>query len=214
MTDDLDKKARIERHKTIRAFLWLVALIIVAGLLIGIYRFVTAPVRAAQETTASVTASVDEVATKVLTVRHVEVKSGRRFAQLADRAHALLVDYPVTEPDNIAQRAFRVGNLRGSRDQVCMFEMSFGDTPVNVFTAADNDDYAVNKAMGGDAKRQIRLVFVTDEKTIGLNAEYDENGWQLLWRRRNAARKPLTDDTASARVQDALSMALQECSPS
>lgn len=213
MTEDLDKQARIERHKTIRAALWLVGLVIVVGVLFGVYRFVTAPVRAAQETTASVTASVDEVATKVLTVRHVEVKTGRQFSKLADQAHSVLVDYPAQEPESLSERAFRASNLGGSRDQVCAFEMNFGDTPVNVFAAADNDDYAVNKAMGGEAKRQVRLVFVTDQTSIGLNAEFDDNGWQLLWRRRNAARKPLTDETASARVQDALARVIEDCSP-
>ena len=217
MTDPDDtvlaRQHAIERQKTVRAALWVVALLIVAAILFGVYRFVTAPVRVAQDTTASVAAGVDEVATKVLTARHVEVKTGRRFARLADRAHAVLVALPASEPANIGERAFRASNLRGSRDRVCAFRMDFGAGPVNVFAAADNDDFATNRAMGGEAERQVRLVFVTDERTLGLSAQYDANGWQLLWRRRNAARRPLADDTAAARAQDALARVAEECSP-
>ena len=217
MTDPNDKalarQHAIERQKTVRAALWVVALLIVAAILFGVYRVVTAPVRVAQDTTASVAAGVDEMATKVLTARHIEVKTGRRFARLADRAHAVLVALPATEPRDIGERAFRASNLRGARNQVCTFQMDFGDAPVNVFAAADNDDFATNRAMGGEAQRQVRLVFVTDEATLGMSAQFDTNGWQLLWRRRNAARRPLDDDTAAARSQDALARVADECSP-
>ena len=209
----LSRQHAIERQKTIRAGLWVAALLIVAAILFGVYRFVTAPVRVAQDTTASITQSVDEVATQVLTVRHVKVAQGRRFARLSDAAHDTLVAFPASEPRDIAERAFRTANLRGSQNRVCNFTMDFGAGPVNVFAAADNDDFATNRAMGGEAERQVRLVFVTDSGALGLSAQYDANGWQLLWRRRNAARKPLTDDTAARRALDALARVPDECSP-
>ena len=216
--DTLDQQRRIERHRTVRAALWVVALLIIAAMLFGIYRVVTAPVRAAQNTTASVTESVGETATAVLTVRHVEVASGRRFARLADAAHRVLNALPARAPATLSERAFRAANLRGSRDQVCTFAMDFGAGPVTVHAAADNDAFATDRVMGGDGGRQVRLVFVSDEGALGLNAEYDDSpdgqGWTLLWRRRNAARKPLSDAVASARALDALARVADECSPS
>lgn len=212
--DPLDQQRRIERHKTVRSGLWVVALLIVAAILFGVYRFVTAPVRAAKDTTASVA----ETTTAVLSVRHVEVATGRRFAKLADRAHDVLSALPASQPASVSERAFRAANLRGSRDQVCTFAMDFGGGPVTVHTAADNDQYATDRAMGGSGGRQVRLVFTSDEGALGLNAEYDDSpeveGWTLLWRRRNAARKPLSDAVASQRAQDALARIPDACSPS
>lgn len=215
--DPLDQQRRIERHKTVRAGLWVAALLIVAVILFGVYRFVTAPVRAAKDTTASVTQSVDEAATAVLTVRHVEVQTGRRFARLAERAHSVLTALPASEPASLSERTFRATNLRGSRNQVCRFSMDFGGGSVEVFVAADNDEFATDRTMGGDGGRQVRLVFVTEEGALGLNAEFDDSpevqGWTLLWRRRNAARKPLSDAVAATRAQDALARVPDACSP-
>ena len=215
MSENLDKQHRIERHKTVRAGLWLVALLVVAAILFGVYRFVTAPVRAAKSGADSAVEAVDEVATRALTVRHVEVSRGRRFGRLAEAAHGVLVDYPESEPRDMADRAFRAANLRGAENRVCTFEMDFGDGPVTVHAAADNAAFATNRAMGGQDERQVRLVFTAGELSLGLNAEYDasldEPGWQLLWRRRNAARKPLTDATAAQRAADALAAIPERC---
>ena len=213
MTTDLDKQHAIERQKTLRAGLWLVALLLVLGALFFAYRFVTAPVRIAQDTTESAVETVQETATKVLSVRHVEVASGRRFARLADRAHDVLITHPVSAPDGIAERTFRAANLRGAQDRVCEFTLDFGAGPVEVFAAADNDGFATNRAMGGEAERQVRLVFVSEAGALGLNAQTGEDGWALLWRRRNAASKPLDDATAAKRAMDALVQIAKACGP-
>ncbi len=213
MTEDLDKQHAIERQKTLRAGLWLVALLLVLGALFFAYRFVTAPVRMAQDTTESAVETVSETATKVLSVRHVEVASGRRFSRLADKAHAVLITHPVSAPDGMGERTFRAANLRGAQDKVCTFSLDFGAGPVEVFAASDNDGFATNRAMAGEAERQVRLVFVSEAGSLGLNAQTDADGWALLWRRRNAASKPLDDATAAKRAMDALAEAANVCGP-
>jgi len=219
MTTDLDKQARIERHKTIRAVLWVVALLIVAAVLFGIYRFVTAPVRMAQNTTQTITQQVEETATAVLTHRHIEVRQGRRFSRLSDRAHAVLVTLPETEAANWRERTFRLAHLRGSRNKVCRFIMDFGAGPVPVWTAADNADFETNRTLGGDAERQLRIVWETPDMILGVSvqfaAQYTDDDtaphWELLWRRRDSFSKPLTDALISERTINALAAIPQEC---
>ena len=211
MTEELDKQHAIERQKTLRAGLWLVVLLLILGALFFVYRSVTAPVRIAQDTTESAVETVQETATKVLSVRHVEVAQGRRFARLSERAHEVLAALPASPPETVAQRAFRAGNLRGAQDKLCTLQMDFGAGPVNLFAAADNDAFATNRAMGGEAERQVRLVFVSEAGALGLNAQTGREGWELLWRRRNAARKPLDDATAAKRALDALDAVIREC---
>jgi hypothetical protein len=218
MTEDLDKQARIERHKTIRMGLMFAALLIVVAVLFGVYRFVTAPVRVAQNTTQTITRTVEETATAVLTRRHIEVREGRRFGQLADRAHAILVALPQTQPATLRERSFRLAHLRGSDSKVCQFEMNFGAGPVPVWVAADNRDYEKNRELGGEGERQIRIVFQTTDNSLGLSAQYardgDAPGWALLWRRRDSLTKPISDSVMSERAMNALSRIPQDCSRS
>lgn len=219
MTDELDKQARIERQKTFRAILWVVALLIVASILFGVYRFVTAPVRAAQDTTQTLSRMVEETATSVLTRRHILVREGRRFSRLADRAHAILVDLPATDPATLRERTFRLAHLRGAQSKVCRFEMDFGAGPVPVWTAADNVDFTSNRSLGGDAQRQIRIVWETPTQILGVSAEFAAQftqddarpHWELLWRRRDSLTKPLTDATISERTMNVLTALPQQC---
>lgn len=219
VTNNLDKQARVERHKTIRAGLWVVALLIIAAILFGIYRFITAPVRAAQNTTETIVSSVEERATAVLTRRHIQVREGRRFSRLADQAHRVLVALPFTAPEDVSERLFRMANLRGSEGKVCQFEMDFGGGVVPVWAAADNQDFRTNKTLGGEANRQIRIVWQTLDQTLGVSvqyaAQYSEDDaaprWELLWRRRDSLNKPLTDATIGERTMNVLSAIPQEC---
>ncbi|WP_298916572.1 hypothetical protein [uncultured Algimonas sp.] len=222
MTDDFDKQARIEREKTIRAGLWVIALLIVAAVLFGIHRFVTAPVRVAQDTTETITQAVEERATAVLTRRHIEVRQGRRFSRLADRAHAVLTALPATEPADWRERAFRAANLRGSQGRVCRFTMDVGTETVPVWTAADNADFETNRTLGGEAERQLRIVWQTPGLVIGVSVDYaaqytrddDAPHWELLWRRRDSLDKPLTDATIANRTLEALTAIGEQCGPS
>lgn len=219
MTTDLDKQARIERHKTIRAILWVVALLIVAALFFGVYRFLTAPVRVAQNTTETITQQVEETATAVLTHRHIEVRQGRRFSRLSDTAHAILVNLPETDPENLRERTFRLAHLRGSQKKVCRFTMDFGAGPVPVWTAADNADFTANRSLGGEAERQLRIIWETPNMVLGVSVQYadqytkDDNAphWELLWRRRDSFQKPLTDAVVSERTMNALAAIPQQC---
>ena len=219
MTEDLDKQAKIERQKTARAALWFLALLVVAAILFGAYRFVTAPVRVAQDTTETITRGIEERATAVLTRRHIGVAEGRRFSNLADTAHAVLIALPETKPDTMGERAFRVANLRGSQGKVCTFAMEFGGGPVVIWTAADNADFETNRSLGGEAERQLRIVWQTPDDVLGVSVQYaaqytdgdDAPTWELLWRRRDSARKPLTDATISERTMNALAAIPQEC---
>lgn len=219
MTQDLDKQARVERQKTIRAALWVVALLIVAAILFGLYRFITAPVRAAQNTTETIVTTVEERTTAVLTRRHIKVREGRRFSRLANRAHDTLAAVPFTAPETVNERLFRMSNLRGSEGKVCRFDMDFGAGPIPVWTAADNQDFRTNKTLGGDADRQIRIVWQTKDQTLGVTvqyaAQYTEDdaapSWELLWRRRDSLDKPLTDATISERTMNVLSAIPEQC---
>lgn len=218
MTEDLDKQARIERHKTIRMGLMFAALLIVTAILFGVYRFVTTPVRVAQNTTQTITRTVEETATAVLTRRHIEVREGRRFGRLADRAHATLVALPQTKPPTIRERSFRLAHLRGSDSKVCQFTMDFGAGPIPVWVAADNRDYETNRELGGEGERQIRIVFQTRDNILGLSAQYagdgDAPGWALLWRRRDSLTKPVSDIVMSERAMNALTRIPEDCSRS
>ncbi|MGJ8558824.1 MAG: hypothetical protein ACSHX3_01170 [Litorimonas sp.] len=217
MTTDLDKQARFERHKTIRAGLWFAALLVIAAILFGVYRFVTAPVRVAQNTTQTITRTVEETATAVLTRRHIEVREGRRFGRLADRAHAILISLPQTTPGTLGERAFRLAHLRGSDNKVCQFTMDFGAGSVPVWVAADNRDFETNRTMGGDSERQVRIVFETPDNILGVSVQYsaivEAPGWHLLWRRRDSLNKPLTDALMSERTINALVLVPERCSP-
>lgn len=218
MNTDLDKQARIERHKTIRMALMLAALLIVAAILFGVYRFVTAPVRVAQNTTQTITRTVEETATAVLTRRHIEVREGRRFARLADKAHAILIALPETKPATLGERTFRLAHLRGSENKVCRFEVDFGAGNIPVWAAADNHDFETNRTMGGEGERQVRIVFETSGDVLGVSVQYeameDAPNWHLLWRRRDSLNKPLTDAVMSERAMNALTHVNEECSRS
>ncbi|MEM9600223.1 MAG: hypothetical protein AAF926_04300 [Pseudomonadota bacterium] len=219
MTDDLDKQARIERHKTIRAGLWVVALLIIAAMLFGVYRFVTAPVRVAQDTTQTLTRTVEETATAVLTRRHIAVQQGRKYSDLADKAHSVLVALPATKPAGLAERTFRLAHLRGSQNKVCRFTMDFGAGPVPVWTAADNADFEANRRLGGDAERQLRIVWDMEPNSLGVSvqyaAQYDRNDaaprWELLWRRRDSLNKPMTDALMGERTMNVLKAIPERC---
>jgi hypothetical protein len=219
MTTDLDKQARIERHKTIRAILWVVALLIVAAVLFGVYRFVTAPVRMAQNTTQTITQQVEETATAVLTHRHIKVREGRRYSRMADRAHTILINLPETKPASLRDRTFRLAHLRGSQSKVCQFVMDFGAGPVPVWTAADNAEFTANRSLGGEASRQLRIIWETPTMILGVSVQYadkftqDDNAprWELLWRRRDSIQKPLTDAVVSERTMNALAAIPQQC---
>lgn len=216
MTEALDKQARIERHKTIRMGLTLGALLIVAAILFGVYRFVTTPVRLAQNTTQTISRAATETATAVLTRRHIKVREGRRFGRLADRAHGVLVALPQTKPASLRDRSFRLAHLRGSERKVCQFTMDFGAGPIPVWVAADNRDYKTNRELGGNGERQIRIVFQTTENILGLSAQYagagDAPGWALLWRRRDSLTKPVDDVVMSERAMNALTRIPEDCS--
>lgn len=217
MTDDLDKQERIERQKTVRMILWVVLALILCAILFGVYRVVTAPVRAAENTTQTITRQVEETATAVLTRRHIRVAKGRTFSRLADRAHEALINLPETRSSTINERIFRTAHLRGSQNKVCRFQMDFGNGPIPVWAAADNADYETNRDLGGKAERQVRLVFETSDLIIGVSVEYEAMSetplWQLLWRRRDSLTKPLTDATISERAMNALSAIPEQCSP-
>lgn len=219
VTEDLDKQAKIERQKTIRVGLWLAALLLVAAILLGVYRFVTAPVRAAQDTTETITRAVEERATAVLTRRHIQVREGRRFSQLADQAHTVLVALPETAPASLSDRGFRLAHLRGSQNKVCQFAMDFGAGAIPVWVAADNADFEANRTLGGQAERQIRIVWETPNLILGVSVQYaaqytstdDAPHWELLWRRRDSLNKPLTDVTMSERTMNVLKAIPQQC---
>lgn len=213
--DELAKRHSIERQKTIRMALWVVLALIAAAVLFGVYRFVTAPVRAVENTTQTISRQVEETATAVLTRRHVRVAKGREFSTLADQAHRILVNLPETRPQTLEERVFRAAHLRGSQNKLCRFDMDFGAGAIPVWAAADNADFTANRDLGGEAERQIRIVFDTNDITVGVSVQYEAQAetplWQLLWRRRDSLNKPLTDATISARTLSALAAVADHC---
>ena len=157
------------------------------------YRIVTAPVRGLGTAIESVRGGAEAMATRL----DVDLDKPKTFSQLSEEAFAILNAYPVKQARNWDESIYWMQNLRGSNSQVCRFTVDFGDGPIKILTAANNDDYATAKSVGSLQDRIIRVHIVTEGRQLGLRSYWDDESkvWKMRWRRLTFS-KPLNDAAA------------------
>jgi len=202
-----------DRSEMWKALKW--TMILLVGLLIAIgifkaYQIATAPARVVSDAAGSVKLG----ATAVLNRLDVPITKQRRFDKTANAAFVVLNEMDATPPDGVKARGFRMANFRGAENRVCELSYDFGSGDVPVFIAADNAAHAAAKAIGSDADRLIRIVILSPEQTLGLNAEFDEepNNWNLGWRP-SSLNKPYPDDWAEGPMTNILASVPKLCRP-
>jgi hypothetical protein len=201
-----------DRTEMWKALKW--TMILLVGLLIAVglfkaYQIATAPARVMSDAAGSVKSG----ASAVLNRLDIPVAKQRRFDKTANAAFAVLNEMDATPPDGVKARGFRMANFRGAENRVCELSYDFGSGDVPVFIAADNAAHAAAKAIGSDADRLIRIVVLSPEQTLGLNAEFDAeiDHWTLGWRP-SSLNKPYPDDWAEGPITNILASVLELCS--
>ncbi len=172
-----------DRSEMWKALKWTAILLVFLLIAFGAFKawqIATAPARVV----GNATESVKSGATSILTRLEVPLQNQRRFDKAADAAFAHLNEMAETPPSSVKERGFRIANMRGARNRVCELSYDFGNGAVPVFLSADNAAHEAAKAVASNADRLIRIVVVSPEQTLGLNAEYleDSKQWRLSWR--------------------------------
>lgn len=195
------KPDRTEMWKALKwTLILLVALVIAVGVFKA-YQIATAPARVVSDATESVKSS----ASAVLNRLDVPISKQRRFDKAANAAFAVLNEMDEMPAEGVKARGFRMANFRGAQDRICELSYDFGSGDVPVFIAADNSAYEPAKAVGSNADRLIRIIVVSPEETLGLNAEFDAETteWALGWRP-SSINKPYPDEWAEKPITDIL----------
>lgn len=202
------KPDRTEMWKALKwTLILLVALLIAVGVFKA-YQIATAPARVVSDATKSVKSG----ASAVLNRLDVPISKQRRFDKAANAAFTVLNEMDEMPADGVKARGFRMANFRGAQDRICELSYDFGSGDVPVFIAADNSAHEAAKAVGSNADRLIRIVVVSPEETLGLNAEYDEETteWGLGWRP-SSINKPYPDEWAEGPMTEILASASKTC---
>ena len=202
------KPDRTEMWRALKWTLILCVVLIVAISIFKAWQVATAPARAVSGAAGSVKSSASAVINRL----DVSISKQRRFDAAASKAFAVLNDMGETAPDGVKTRGFRLANFRGAQDRVCEMSYDFGSGPVPVFIAADNKAHEAAKAIASDADRLIRIVVVSPEETLGLNAEFDEDAdkWGLKWRS-TSINKPYPDSWAEGPMINIVSRVPKDC---
>ncbi len=200
-----------DRTEMWKALKWTAILLICLLGCVGIYKawqVATAPARAVSGAADTLKSSANAVINRL----DVPVPKQRRFDRAAAKAFAALNTLEETPSDGVKTRGFRLANFRGAQDRICEMPYDFGSGPVPVFIAADNSAHEAAKAIGSKADRLIRIVIVSPEETLGLNAEFDEatNMWVLGWRP-SSINKPYPDSWAAEPITQILSRVPKTC---
>lgn len=202
------KPDRTEMWKAVRwTMILLVALIVAVGVFKA-WQIATAPARAVTEATESVKSG----ASSVLNRLDVPIAKQRRFNKAANDAFSTLNALEEKSAEGVKARGFRMANFRGAQDRVCELAYDFGAGDVPVFIAADNSAHVAAKAVASQADRLIRIVIVSPEETLGLNAEFEEEArdWNLGWRP-SSINKPYPDSWAEGPMTDILGKVPKAC---
>jgi hypothetical protein len=202
------KPDRTEMWKALKwTMILLVALLIAVGVFKA-YQIATAPARVVSDAAGSVKASANAVLNRL----DIPISKQRRFDKLANSAFASLNAMDEMPADGVKARGFRMANFRGAQNRICELTYDFGSGDVPVFIGADNSAHEAAKAVGADADRLIRIVVVSSEETLGLNAEYDEEAghWELGWRT-SSVNKPYPDDWAETPITNILANVPKAC---
>lgn len=202
---------KTDRTEMWKALKWVAILIVTLLVAAGAYKawsVVTAPARVVSGAADSVKSGAGAVLNRL----EVPIKKQRAFNRVASNAFSHLNELAETTPANVKARGFRLTNLRGSQNKVCEMSYDFGAGEVPVYLAADNAAHESAKAVASTADRLIRIVVVSPEETLGLNAEFDEAAghWTLAWRT-SSINKPHPDDWAERPVTSILRRALKAC---
>ena len=202
------KPDRTEMWKTLK---WVVILLVCLVISAGAYKawqVATAPARVVNDAAGSLKSSASAVMNRL----EVPIPKQRSFDRAATKAFAVLNGLEETPPIGVKTRGFRMANFRGAQDRVCETSYDFGAGAIPVFIAADNNAHEAAKAIASDADRLIRIVIVSPEETLGLNAEYDETAdkWTLEWRP-SSLNKPYPDSWAAEPMLNILSRVPKAC---
>ena len=194
-----------------KAIKWTLILLVCLVVSIGVFKawqVATTPARAVGDAAGSLKSSANAVMNRL----EVSIPKQRRFDKAATQAFAVLNNMEENPPEGVKARGFRIANLRGAQDRICETSYDFGSGAVPVFIAADNSAHEAAKAIASDADRLIRIVIVSPEETLGLNAEYDEAAaeWGLEWRP-SSINKPYPDSWAAEPMLNILSRVPTAC---
>ena len=187
----------------------LVALLIAIGVFKA-WQIATAPARVVSDATGSMKSGANAVLNRL----DVPITKQRRFDKVSAAAFAVLNNLDEAPPEGVKSRGFRMANFRGAQDCICELSYDFGAGAVPVFVAADNAAHEAAKAVASDADRLIRIVVVSPEETLGLNAEFDEKSevWELSWRP-SSINKQHSDDWAETPMTEILARVPKACNP-
>lgn len=205
---DRTEPDRTEMWKTLK---WVVILLVCLVVSVGAYKawqVATAPARVVGDAAGSLKSGASAVMNRL----EVSIPKQRRFDKAAANAFTVLNGLEEAPPISVKTRGFRLTNFRGAQDRVCETSYDFGSGAIPVFIAADNSAHEAAKAIGSDADRLIRVVIVSPEETLGLNAEYDEaaDRWTLEWRP-SSLNKPYPDSWAAEPMLNILSRVPKAC---
>lgn len=200
-----------DRTQMWKALKWICILLVSLLVAVGIvkaWQVVTAPARVVSDAAGSVKSG----ASAVLSRLEVPITKQRRFDRAATHAFSVLNNLNETPAEGVKARGFRMANFRGAQDRVCELSFDFGAGAVPVFIAADNTAHEAAKSVASDADRLIRIVVVSPEQTLGLNAEYDETSghWSLGWRT-SSINKPHSDSWAEGPMIEILGRVRKAC---
>ena len=204
-------EAKPNRTEMWKAIKWTVILLVALVLAVGAYKawqIATAPARAVGTAADNMKSSASAVFNRL----DIPLTKQRTFDKVSTAAFAHLNDMPEALPEDVRARGFRMTNLRGAQNRVCEIAYDFGAGDVPVFVAADNAAHEAAKTVGSDADRLIRIVVVSPEETLGLNAEFiEETGhWSLSWRT-SSINKPYPDDWAEKPITAVLKRVPKAC---
>jgi len=193
--------------------------IVIAGGAYGVYKVVSAPVKAVGNATEAVTESVKTGAEKikesgadVANRLIVPTTQTAKFNRLSETAFAAVSSMTVTKPDGVKDRIFRTKNFNGNAGRVCNFDFNFGNGELPVTIAADNEAYASSKALGSNNNRMMRMIIEAGKDDLALSVVWDgaAQAWALKWKA-TTLKKTVNDKVAEQRALEVLGAASQIC---
>ena len=204
-------ESKADRTEMWKAVKWTLILLVALTVAVGVFKawqVATAPARVVSDAAGSMKSSANAVLNRL----EVSITKQRRFDKNATEAFSVLNVMTEKSAEGVKARGFRMANLRGAQDRVCELSYDFGAGDVPVFIAADNAAHEAAKSVASDADRLIRIVVVSPEETLGLNAEFDETSdhWSLGWRP-SSLSKPYPDSWAEGPMIDILASVPKGC---
>ena len=202
---------KTDRTEMWKAVKWTAILFVALLVAVGAFKAwqaVTAPARVVSDAAGSMKSGASAVMNRL----DVPITKQRRFDKAAHNAFSVLNNLNEVAAEGVKARGFRMANFRGAEDRVCELSYDFGSGVVPVFIAADNAAHEAAKTVASDADRLIRIVVVSPEETLGLNAEFDEasGDWGLGWRK-SSINKPYPDSWAEGPMTEILARVPKAC---